>query len=68
MDARFLGASGLRPSHRPPVEDDFALIRLVFVFADVEEIGAGDIADLNKSTLVGYLPVGSGEPTRGGYP
>jgi len=36
----------------------------LFVFADVEEIGAGDIADLNKSTLVGYLPVGSGEPTR----
>jgi hypothetical protein len=64
MDAQFLGVSGLRPSHRPPV----ALIRLVFAFADVEEIGAGDIADLNKSTLVGYLPVGSGEPTRGGYP
>jgi hypothetical protein len=36
----------------------------LFVFTDVEEIGAGDIADLNKSTLVGYLPVGSGEPTR----
>jgi hypothetical protein len=30
----------------------------LFVFADVEEIGAGDIADLNKSTLVEYLPVG----------
>jgi len=30
----------------------------LFVVADVEEIGAGDIANLNKSTLVGYLPVG----------
>jgi hypothetical protein len=24
-----MGVSGLRPSHRPPVEDDFALVRLV---------------------------------------
>jgi hypothetical protein len=30
----------------------------LFAFADVEEIGTSDIADLNKSTLVEYLPVG----------
>ena len=54
----------------PVLEQRHRVVGLVelFAFADVEEIGAGDIADLNKSTLVGYLPVGSGEPTRGGYP